>query len=768
MSRYSARLRSVSLGLVVVGCASTLAPNAPRDLRPAAGGHYSTKPPAGEVGPADADGRAAVPKLVPGSGLVPQTNDWWSSLIWSYQTGAKQNPHSERMFPHPLAMHAEAGGLWVGYPSEPKVEARGYFHPFVREVLVGIDGLRAERTLVAGYGDWTVTARWSDAEHALDLTAGHGLPFVYATSVRGKARVAVPGGSIALRGAPGTSAFATKNGHGYGLFLPPGAAWSVAGDVATADLAGKDYFSVALLPDASDETFSTFEKHAYAFVTGSRVSYRYDRPRAHVVTAFEVDVEAKPAPIAKAESAPLQALYRHQWKSTRAELSKLGYASPRGEMKLLAGARFETELPVGGILPALPDRGGYDRGELRSLLDLAANTELFAPGLEGTRDSYWEGKSLGKVAGLVRIADQLGERSTRDDLLGALKRELEDWFDGQPPRYFYENSTWKTLIGVPTMYHSGAQLNDHHFHYGYYVLAAATIAQYDAEWAKRWAPFVELLIKDAANYERADTRFPYLRYFDPYAGHSWASGTTFFERGNNEESSSEDVNFAAAVALYGEVTQNPKLRDTGLFLYANVTSAVAEYWYDVDRAVYPPGFRHPAVGIVWGSGAAYDTWFNPLPEFIHGIQLTPMFPGSLWLGKHPKAVERVLAHVRKQHGGEPVIWRDLYLMLEAFVAPERASARFDGEHYFEPEFGNSLVYTHHFIENLRALGRVDASVTADTPLFAVFERAGRKSYVAYNATSAPLSVRFSDGTVLDLAARELGSKVPETAKGSGR
>jgi hypothetical protein len=111
MSRYSARLRSVSLGLVVVGCASTLAPNAPRDLRPAAGGHYSTKPPAGEVGPADADGRAAVPKLVPGSGLVPQTNDWWSSLIWSYQTGAKQNPHSERMFPHPLAMHAEAGGL---------------------------------------------------------------------------------------------------------------------------------------------------------------------------------------------------------------------------------------------------------------------------------------------------------------------------------------------------------------------------------------------------------------------------------------------------------------------------------------------------------------------------------------------------------------------------------------------------------------------------------------------------------------------------------
>ena len=35
---------------------------------------------------------------------------------------------------------------------------------------------------------------------------------------------------------------------------------------------------------------------------------------------------------------------------------------------------------------------------------------------------------------------------------------------------------------------------------------------------------VDLLIRDANNYDRADSRFPYLRDFDIYAGHDWASG----------------------------------------------------------------------------------------------------------------------------------------------------------------------------------------------------------------------------------------------------
>ncbi|MEK8105205.1 glycosyl hydrolase [Micromonospora sp. M12] len=51
---------------------------------------------------------------------------------------------------------------------------------------------------------------------------------------------------------------------------------------------------------------------------------------------------------------------------------------------------------------------------------------------------------------------------------------------------------------------------------------------------------VDLLIRDANNYRRGDTQFPYLRDFDIYAGHDWASGHGSFGSGNNQESSSEE------------------------------------------------------------------------------------------------------------------------------------------------------------------------------------------------------------------------------------
>ena len=40
-------------------------------------------------------------------------------------------------------------------------------------------------------------------------------------------------------------------------------------------------------------------------------------------------------------------------------------------------------------------------------------------------------------------------------------------------------------------------------------------------------------------------------------------------------------------------------------------------------------------------------------------------------------------------------------------------------------------------------------ITANTPLYAVFQRpTANRTHLAFNAGSAPISVRFSDGTVL--------------------
>jgi hypothetical protein len=126
-----------------------------------------------------------------------------------------------------------------------------------------------------------------------------------------------------------------------------------------------------------------------------------------------------------------------------------------------------------------------------------------------------------------------------------------------------------------------------------------------------------------------------------------------------------------------------------------------------------------------------------------------MLTGSLWLGKYPGTIDRVWSYVNSERGGPPVIWRDMFWMFVALSHPERASAWFENEHYFAPDDGNSLAYTYHFIENLKQLGHVDPSLTANTPLFAAFQRSGQRTYVAYNAEETPATITFSDGARLE-------------------
>ena len=63
---------------------------------------------------------------------------------------------------------------------------------------------------------------------------------------------------------------------------------------------------------------------------------------------------------------------------------------------------------------------------------------------------------------------------------------------------------WGTLIGYPASYGSDVELNDHHFHYGYFIRAAAEVARRDPAWAEdeNWGGMVKLLIRDIASTDR--------------------------------------------------------------------------------------------------------------------------------------------------------------------------------------------------------------------------------------------------------------------------
>ncbi len=728
-----------------------------------AGPELSTQLFPGERGPSNRGGVAVAPKVTADFQGPPSSNDWWSSLIWQFD----DDPYSRPMFPHPLAMKAGAQGLGIGYPSEPVVKPREYRFPYAEDLLLSVVGLNAADTRVASWSDWAVTASWGGVPGApsspsMRVTFGHGLPFVYARIRGGKALVQLAGGqgkdAPTIWSEHGGVLGLTWHGHPYGLFAPTGATWTREPAGLESDLAGKDYYSVAVLPDDSPETLELFRTHAYAFVTGTQVRWKVDAASATLTSHFAVDttlVEAGDGHV----NEPILALYPHQWRSSRAPLlAKGSYASPRGPMRLLAASAFDVVRPVHGVLPVLPDLEQDQRDNVRGLLHTAASAgDLFPVGLDGAKDTYWAGKSLGRVSNLAWIASQLGDAPATKSLTEALERELSDWFDGQPPNRFYYDATWHSLIGFPAGYQSNTELNDHHFHYGYFVWAAATVAALDPEFGalSRWGAMVDQLVRDVANPEISDVRFPRLRYFDPYAGHSWANGPAAFDEGNNEESSSEDMNFAAAVALWGLVTGDSRTQDLGTFLYETTASAIDGAWLDADHDVFPPSYHHPVAGIVWGDGAKFTTWWDPNPVYVHGINMVPFTGASLYLGRRPDQVSARYEALLEDNHGAVHQWRDVLWMDLALADADKAQALLDDDHYFTPEFGNSWAAVTYWIANLRALGHVEPSVLADTGSYAVFTRGDSRTYAAYNPGEAPLRVHFTDGATLDVGARAL-------------
>ena len=543
------------------------------------------------------------------------------------------------------------------------------------------------------------------------------------------------------------------NGSDFAIFAPEGHDWGLSpSDRVDGVGVPADYLSVAALPDAREETIMWFRDYAYSVPRDTRVRYAYNPRDGVVETTFSAITEA----LEGFDRGTLFALYRHQHLHAGEEtFSPYRYQSPRGEMRLLAGREFTTQTPFLGVLPALPHRAA-DSARLHVSLDadLARIRSRKTP-FERS-DTYWNGKEFGKFCELIQIAEQLGRDKARDTLLGLVKARLEDWFDGQAPHFFYYDARWSTLTGYPDSYGSGEQLNDHHFHYSYFIKAAATIAQYDPDWVKpeRYGGMIELLIRDCANPDRKDTRFPWMRNFDPYAGHSWAAGHAGFASGNNQESSSESMNFATALILYGQATGRQDLRDLGIYWHSTEAEAIRQYWFDNDGAVFPDGYQHSCVGMVWGDGGTYGTWWTANPEEIHGINYLPLNGGSLYLGRSPGYVRRNLANLvranRNFHqafpgNGEGLDrWQDVIFGYQALSDADRAAdgLRKLGPDY-EAEFGETHTHTRQWIGALQELGQV-ADIRSDHPTAVAFYKNGATRYVIYNPGAAKM-VRFSDG-----------------------
>lgn len=703
------------------------------------------------------------------AGQAVPSNQWYSSVV--YQRW------SQPLYAQPSAYRATEQGFEVSTPQREIGTYGGsrevrYLHR--ADFTLSPMAFQPADARLAARGDWSARLRMGDAAgHALEATLLHGSPFSYYDCSHGDVKFTFTAAPAdlqlqALEGAPARLATFSVTGKPYAAFAPAGGSFEqTAGNTLVLRLAaGKGYFSVAALPDTSAATLARFTAAAFVFPTDTRVEWAFDSAQSRVTTTFSAVTAAREG----AGATTLLGLYPHQWQALAAGAATQdlgGYDTVRGRIRLLAGNRFQVERAYHGVIPHWGGvEGAGGRASVESLLvgDLAKAESLYTKMGRGT---YWIGKGLGATAQLASIAEAQGKLSARDQLLAALKGRLQSWFDGRRNTYFFQDARTGTFAGLPQEYESVRHMNDHHFHYGYWVMAAAHVALRDPAWASdaQWGGMVKQIIADIATPERGRQDFPFLRNFDPYEGHSWASGDADFDAGNNQESSSEAVNAWAALIFWGEATGDRATRDLGIFLFTSEIAAVQTYWFDLGREVLPAEYGQPFASMVFGGKYAYNTWWTQEPRQILGINLLPITTASTYLAADPgyfsRLADRLPSEVKAYgaRGGDdgtpPDIWQDV--IASAVALGDNAKGMAMWKRGGSVEFGETRTHTNHWLWRLAEMGSPDFTVTANTALYAVFKRAdGQRTYLAWNAGSEPLKVTFSDGRQLDVAPRSLG------------
>jgi endoglucanase Acf2 len=699
-------------------------------------GSYFMGVPSGWAVPETESGAVALPSLAAGvQGPVP-TNDWWSSLVFRRQGSFA---HGHTLYAQPWVIQANGKGIALGHGPTASGNPPwndSYVYGVPMDLQIGLEGQSNTATEVKGWDDIGPTVQQFQGQ--VEWKIGHGMTGVQWRAQSGTTLVSCAGTPVIWARKGSWLGFSVGERH-YGLYAPSGATWTESGMQLKSTLAQKGYLWIAVLPDNKSSTFELYGKHAFAWVQSDQVAWNILDASSQAQTIWTLKTQV----LEGNEERPLMALSPHQWRFLKGQAtSGLEYASPRGKLKVLGAKELVIEQPYRGWTPSLPlNTQKLSAGDL-NLLKQELATESARPDGELIRvngDTYWTGKDLGRTSQLIWIADQLSETSIRERLLNLMQNRLENWLTASPGEkgsFFAYEPKWGTLIGYPASYGSDKELNDHHFHYGYYVWAAATLAHFRPQWANAgtWREMLDEVIGDAANADRSSKRYPFLRNMDPWAGHSWAAGHANFGDGNNQESSSEALMFAAGLALWGEVTARPHLKNQGLWMHTVESHSFLEYWWDAYQENFPKWFDRKVLGMVWGSKGSHATWFSAEPEMIHGINLLPVTGASLYLGDHPQILLGQFAEMEKRNGGPVQEWREVHWQSLAMADAGTALSRLRSAGNWTAEEGDSRTHASAMILGLAQLGTRDTATRCSSPFATSFGKAPQRTFIAWNGT----------------------------------
>ncbi|GMH57006.1 hypothetical protein TrST_g9707 [Triparma strigata] len=326
--------------------------------------------------------------------------------------------------------------------------------------------------------------------------------------------------------------------------------------------------------------------------------------------------------------------------------------------------------------------------------------------MKGAGDTYFSGKILAKLSRILLIAQELRDLANEaththgmdDDhkkiveacadvklpsdqemheAIAHLRDGVTVWLNGSAEAPFVYDEKWGGMVNCGCSYNDKTMscdnkypncpgltdagqnfghgfYNDHHFHHGYHIYAAATVAKFDPDWGRQYFEPVLSLIRDIANPSSKDKHFPVFRHKDWFLGSSWASGIGLinggpYPNGRNQESSSESIAAYEAMVLYGNimyevwgggksVTQSDNtnaqtaasVRDMSRLLLSTELRSAQKYWHvrKKEDRIYPKEYTPLVVGMLWSLMAQFQTWFGADAFLAYGIQLMPLTPIS--------------------------------------------------------------------------------------------------------------------------------------------
>lgn len=476
---------------------------------------------------------------------------------------------------------------------------------------------------VTAYDALSVTVRWETGSgDSVEAPLVQGMPYISLRYAGATPRLEATSAIVAVDGATPPRVTGDRfevslgNGQTWLVYASETVTFNVEGSALAATEPFGGFVRVALLPDGADA--AVLDASAKAVPVGGEVELTGCTSEGQIGFRFAQEGEG---PLLMMGLPHHQALLGND--ETRAALT---YRTIRGEMFGVLGDAWTMTMPL--------DPGGFDppRGIAPERVDAVRAALVADQNLTNTQvSSYFGGKQVAAMARLALIADALEEDDIAEGIRTRLATQLAPWLAGSMPRFRYDR-TWGGIVAAggeldPDLFFGQGYYNDHHFHYGYHLYAAAVLAKGDPDWLAENQGRVDALARDIANPSAEDPFFTPFRSLDWYVGHSWASGLFVYPQ--NQESTSEAVNAWYALTLWGEVTNRVALRRLGQLMTAQEILGAQTYWQiEPGSPIYGDGVfsQNRVVGILFDGAAFYDTFFGDNAEFIHGIQYLPFTP----------------------------------------------------------------------------------------------------------------------------------------------